>query len=73
MADGTKFILLSCLDRIDILHRYIVKLGTATVLMCMIYLREPAATTLYLCLDPHPFLTPLSEGQGFLQVSLQYP
>ena len=37
MADGTEIILVPCVDRIDILHRYIVKLGTATVLMRMIY------------------------------------
>ena len=33
-----KNMLVSCVDRTDISHRNIVKLGTATVLMCMIYL-----------------------------------
>ncbi len=37
-----KIILVSCVDRTDISHRYIVKLGTATVLMCMIYLLRAA-------------------------------
>ena len=37
-----KIMLVSCIVRTDISHRYIVKLGTATVLMCMIYLLRVA-------------------------------
>ena len=67
--------LISCVDRIDISHRYIVKLGTATVLMCMIYLLRAARYhALFVpCLDPRPFLTPLSEGQSFSPGILAIP
>jgi hypothetical protein len=65
-ADRAEIMLVSCVDRIDISYRYIVKLGTATVLMCMIYLLRGARYhALFVpCLDPQLFLTPLSEGRG---------